>query len=77
MDTPKILIADDERSIAQGLSAVLEEEGYAVEVAADGQKALENLLEGTFGVILADLKMPKLDGLALLQEMQAREITSE
>src|SRR5579872_728743 len=77
MDTPKILIADDERSIAQGLSAVLEEEGYAVEVAPDGQKALENLLEGTFGVILADLKMPKLDGLALLQEMQAREITSE
>src|SRR5690348_9517483 len=77
MDTPKILIADDERSIAHGLSAVLEEEGYAVEVAPDGQKALENLLEGTFGVILADLKMPKLDGLALLQEMQAREITSE
>ena len=77
MDTPKILIADDERSIAQGLSAVLEEEGYAVEVATDGQKALENLLGGTFGVILADLKMPKLDGLALLQEMQAREITSE
>src|SRR5690242_7861506 len=77
METPKILIADDERSIAQGLSAVLEEEGYAVEVAPDGQKALEHLLEGTFGVILADLKMPKLDGLALLQEMQAREITSE
>ena len=77
MDTPKILIADDERSIAAGLSAVLEEEGYAVEVAADGQKALEHLLEGTFGVILADLKMPKLDGLALLQQMQANEITSE
>ncbi|HKV52614.1 MAG TPA: sigma-54 dependent transcriptional regulator [Gemmatimonadaceae bacterium] len=77
MDKPKILIADDERSIAQGLSAVLEEEGYAVDVATDGQKALESLLGGTFGVILADLKMPKLDGLALLQEMQAREVTSE
>jgi DNA-binding NtrC family response regulator len=77
MNTPKILIADDERSIAAGLSAVLEEEGYSVDVAVDGQKALESLLDGTFGVILADLKMPKLDGLALLQEMQAREITSE
>jgi DNA-binding NtrC family response regulator len=77
METPKILIADDERSIAAGLSAVLEEEGYTVDVATDGQKALESLLDGTFGVILADLKMPKLDGLALLQEMQAREITSE
>ena len=36
MDTPKILIADDERSIAHGLSAVLEEEGYAVSGAGSG-----------------------------------------
>ena len=77
MDTPKVLIADDERSIAAGLSAVLEEEGYGVEVAADGQRALELLLGGSFGVVLADLKMPKLDGLALLQEMQKREIAAE
>ena len=77
MPISSILIADDERSITTGLGAVLEEQGYTVEIAPDGQKALDALLAGTFGVILADLKMPRLDGLALLREMQAREITTE
>jgi len=77
MDRPKILIADDERNIAAGLSAVLGEEGYTVEVATDGQRALDELLADSYGVVLADLKMPKMDGLGLLQEMQAREMTTE
>ncbi len=73
----KILIADDERAITDGLSAILSDEGYAVDVAVDGQKALERLSNDAYGVILADLKMPKLDGLALLKEMQQREIHTE
>jgi DNA-binding NtrC family response regulator len=77
MQKARILIADDERAIAEGLSAILQDEGYAVDVAADGQRALDRLLADTYGVVLADLKMPKLDGLALLKEMQTREITTE
>ena len=73
----KILIADDERAITEGLSAILADEGYTVEVAVDGQKALERLSNDAYGVVLADLKMPKLDGLALLKEMQEREIHTE
>ena len=73
----KILIADDERAITDGLSAILSDEGYIVDVAVDGQKALERLSNDAYGVILADLKMPKLDGLALLKEMQQREIHTE
>ncbi len=73
----KILIADDERAITDGLSAILSDEGYTVDVAVDGQKALERLSNDAYGVILADLKMPKLDGLALLKEMQQREIHTE
>src|SRR5919109_450130 len=73
----KILIADDERAITDGLSAILSDEGYAVDVALDGQKALERLSNEAYGVVLADLKMPKLDGLALLKEMQQREIHAE
>jgi DNA-binding NtrC family response regulator len=73
----KILIADDERAITDGLSAILSDEGYAVDVAVDGQKALERLSNDAYGVVLADLKMPKLDGLALLKEMQQREIHTE
>src|SRR3954463_3929981 len=73
----KVLIADDETSITAGLSAILADEGHSVEIANDGQKALERLREERFGVILADLKMPKLDGLALLRELQSAHIPTE
>jgi DNA-binding NtrC family response regulator len=73
----KILIADDEAAITTGLSAILADEGYVVDVVGDGQKALERLSEDGYGVALADLKMPKLDGLSLLRELQQRKIPTE
>jgi DNA-binding NtrC family response regulator len=73
----KVLIADDEQAITAGLSAILADEGYTVEIAPDGQKALERLAEDRYGVVLADLKMPKLDGLGLLRELQQRAIPTE
>ncbi|HET7549878.1 MAG TPA: sigma-54 dependent transcriptional regulator [Gemmatimonadaceae bacterium] len=77
MQTARILIADDERAITEGLSAILQDEGYEVDVAVDGQKALDHLTSGEYGVVLADLKMPKVDGIALLKEMQDGGITTE
>src|SRR3954464_2028293 len=77
MKHPKVLIADDDRSITEGLSAILRDEGYEVAVAVDGQKALDALGTEPFGVVLADLKMPKVDGLALLKELQQRAIPTE
>jgi DNA-binding NtrC family response regulator len=75
--TAKILIADDERSITEGLSAILRDEGYDTEIASDGQRALERLIAEPFGVVLADLKMPKIDGLGLLREIRQREMATE
>ena len=43
--SPKVLIADDEQAITSGLSAILSDEGYTVEIAQDGQKALERLTD--------------------------------
>jgi two-component system response regulator PilR (NtrC family) len=77
MKLAKVLIADDDRSITEGLSAILRDEGYDVAVAVDGQKALDALGAEAFGVVLADLKMPKVDGLALLKELQLRAIPTE
>lgn len=77
MNSPKILIADDELSITKGLSAVLSDEGYEVVVAQDGKKALDLLGADAFGLVLADLMMPKLDGLALLKELQRLGIPTE
>ena len=73
----KILIADDERAITDGLRAILSDEGYEIDIAVDGQAALERLSDEHYGVVLADLKMPKLDGLALLKELQQRDISTE
>lgn len=75
--TAKILIADDERAITEGLSAILRDEGYDTEIASDGQSALERLISEPFGVVLADLKMPKVDGIALLREIRQRELSTE
>ena len=77
MKHAKILIADDEAAITTGLSAILEDAGYDVDVVSDGQKALESLTAERYGVVLADLKMPKLDGLTLLGELQQRKIPTE
>ncbi len=73
----KILVADDEPSIAQGLSAILGDEGYDVTIAADGQKALSDLESGSFGVALVDLNMPKADGLTILRALQAKNVPTE
>ena len=77
MNKAKILIADDELSMTNALSAILSSEGYDVAVAPDGKKALDQLSSDEFGVVLADLKMPKLDGLALLKELQRASIPTE
>ena len=73
----RVLIVDDEAAIANGLSAILTDAGYEVEVAGDGQKALERLQSDRFGVVLADLKMPKLDGIALLKSIRSQRISTE
>ena len=73
----KLLIADDERHIAEGLQMLLGEEGYNVETAADGNEAWEKAKTGEFGLILADLKMPGMDGLELFARMRQENVDSE
>jgi two-component system response regulator HydG len=77
MQKGKILIADDEQKITAGLSAVLDDEGYDVAVAHDGEQALRMLQDDSYGVVLADLMMPNLDGIALLKAMQGGDIATE
>ncbi|HEY8087188.1 MAG TPA: sigma-54 dependent transcriptional regulator [Polyangiaceae bacterium] len=64
----RILIVDDESNARAALSEILHEEGYATETAADGFKALGKLDEFTPDVILTDLKMPGLDGIAFMEK---------
>ncbi len=72
-----ILIADDEESIRVGLTALLEEEGYSVTSACDGVEALNLLQNGEFGLLLADLKMPEMDGLEILEWIKNQGLLTE
>jgi FixJ family two-component response regulator len=71
----RILVVDDERSIRITLKAFLEEEGHQVETAEDALLAIENLNEKPADVVFADIIMPKLSGVDLLQRI--RDISPE
>jgi DNA-binding NtrC family response regulator len=64
----RILIVDDESNARAALSEILREDGFATETAADGFKALGKLDEFSPDVILTDLKMPGLDGIAFMEK---------
>ncbi len=66
-DRGRILIVDDEANAREALQTILAEEGYETAVAADGLEALERIEAFEPEVILTDLKMPRLDGLGLLE----------
>ena len=74
---PRILVADDERAITDGLSAILTDEGFDVTVASDGERALDLLSKEPFGLVLADLNMPQLDGMSLLRNLKEKKIGTE
>jgi two-component system, NtrC family, nitrogen regulation response regulator NtrX len=65
---PKILIIDDEKSIRFTLKEILEYENYQVDEAKDGEEGLDLFLKNDYDVVLCDIKMPKLDGLEVLEK---------
>jgi len=73
MQRERILIVDDEANARTALAELLRDEGYAVETAADGFKALPKLEEFAPDVVVTDLKMPGLSGLELLQKVRERD----
>jgi DNA-binding NtrC family response regulator len=68
----RILLVEDELNMARTLAKNLERAGHAVEHAAHGEAALARLGEASFDVVLTDLKMPVMDGMALLHAMHER-----
>jgi CheY-like chemotaxis protein len=61
----RVLVAEDEPAVLDMLTRFLTDEGAAVTRVRDGQEAWEKLAEGTFDLILTDLRMPRLDGRGL------------
>ena len=65
----RILIIDDEPSIRKGCSLSLGENGYLVTSRSTGQEGLQDALEGTFDLVLLDMKLPDLDGMSILKRL--------
>jgi DNA-binding NtrC family response regulator len=61
----RILVADDESSVRDFLARALERYGHTVETAADGSEALVALAQAPFDLLLTDIVMPVMDGIAL------------
>lgn len=74
---PKVLIVDDEKSIRSTLREILEFEKYEVEEAQNGEEALEKIITSEPHVVLCDVRMPKLDGLGVLEKAQKLGINTE
>ena len=72
----KILIIDDERSIRNSLKEILDDEGYDVEVAENGQQGVEMVEKEKYDVIFCDIKMPIMDGVETLAKLTAMGIDS-
>jgi DNA-binding NtrC family response regulator len=71
------LVADDEEILRTNVCEALVEAGHEVDEASDGEEALAKLLDGDYGVLITDLRMPRLDGIGLLQRaVAARPQTS-
>src|ERR1051326_3099241 len=71
----RILIVDDERSMRELLERVFRREGYSVNVAENGSRALEMLRTSVYDLVISDVKMPGLSGIDLLT--QCREFSPD
>jgi DNA-binding NtrC family response regulator len=66
----KVLVVDDEEGMREFLTYMLEGESYQVSTAASGLEALEKLRQEEFALVLADIKMPGIDGLEMLRRIK-------
>ncbi len=69
----KILVIDDEKAIRYALKEILEHEKHSVDEAEDGATGLDKARKGKFDLVLCDIKMPKMDGLEVLEKLQAHD----
>src|SRR5205814_5652535 len=68
MSKRRILVVDDEQNARAALRTILSEEGYEIAEAADGEEGLARLQEWEPDLVLADVRMPRMDGLSLLRK---------
>jgi two-component system, NtrC family, nitrogen regulation response regulator NtrX len=71
---PSILIVDDEAGVRSALSGVLRDEGYGIEAVESGEACLDRVIRAQYDVIVLDIWLPGMDGLATLAKLQERRV---
>lgn len=70
----RLLLAEDEQALSKALTTILQRNNYSVDVAYDGQEALEYLEADNYDGIILDIMMPKVDGITVLKEIRKKGI---
>lgn len=76
MAREKILVVDDEKSMCDWLEIALKREGYEVSTVQSGQEALNLFKQAGYDAIIADIRMPELDGISLLKKVREADPTT-
>ena len=71
----KILLIEDEKKITSFIKPGLKSEGYTVDSASNGEDGLHMALEGNFDFIILDIRLPKLDGIAVCKHIRAAHVS--
>jgi two-component system nitrogen regulation response regulator NtrX len=74
---PSVLIVDDEAGVRSALSGVLRDEGYAVDAVDSGEACLDRVTRAPYDVIVLDIWLPGIDGLATLARLRDRRVDSQ
>lgn len=70
----RLLLAEDEQALSKALTTILQRNNYSVDVAYDGQEALDYLEADNYDGIILDIMMPKVDGITVLKEIRKKGI---
>jgi signal transduction histidine kinase len=76
-ERPHILVMEDETSVAEGLQMVLKEEGYGVDLAMTGHGALDTLNQKGVDLLVADLRLPDIDGMEVINRVRHEQPQTE
>ena len=70
----KVLIIEDEYSLADAISETLNKEGFSVKVETDGEKGEDEAIANVYDIILLDVMLPHKDGFSILKELRREKI---
>ncbi|HKZ34268.1 MAG TPA: response regulator, partial [Patescibacteria group bacterium] len=66
----KILLIEDDQTLQELYKELLEDAGFTVQVAKDGDEGLSGLMKGGYALVLLDVMLPRKDGIAILKELK-------